>query len=222
MSIHGRAAWDYIPNPPRRSPFFGGAEGGGGGGAGGCRVHPPMRGGGGVAGGSFVRLGRKTPVASPRLVGPFEEEPRIRRGGLRSMVWYGMVWYGMVWYGMVWYGMVWYGMVWYGMVWYGMVWYGTLHYTTRTHTGSWCSVEPWWNLGDFPAKWSRFASKYAADTSVQLTPDVLCNTEPQTVAEHALTQFLQMLITFFTDLKSGEEFCVAWCDEVCKALRGIE
>ena len=22
MSIHGRAAWDYIPNPPRRSPFF--------------------------------------------------------------------------------------------------------------------------------------------------------------------------------------------------------
>ena len=31
MSIHGRAAWDYIPNPPRRSPFFGGAEGGGGG-----------------------------------------------------------------------------------------------------------------------------------------------------------------------------------------------
>ena len=24
MSIHGRAAWDYIPNPPRRSPFFGG------------------------------------------------------------------------------------------------------------------------------------------------------------------------------------------------------
>ena len=92
MSIHGRAAWDYIPNPPRRSPFFGGAEGGGG--------------------------------ASPGLVGPFEEEPRIRRGGLRYMVWYGMVWYGMVWYGMVWYGMVWYGMVWYGMVWYGMVWYG--------------------------------------------------------------------------------------------------
>ena len=31
MSIHGRAAWDYIPNPLRRSPFFGGAEGGGGG-----------------------------------------------------------------------------------------------------------------------------------------------------------------------------------------------
>ena len=22
MSIHGRAAWEYIPNPPRRSPFF--------------------------------------------------------------------------------------------------------------------------------------------------------------------------------------------------------
>ena len=117
MSIHGRAAWDYIPNPPRRSPFLGGLRGGGG--AGGRCVHPPMR--GGVAGGSSVRLGRKYPVASPGPVGPFEEEPRIRRGGLRYMVWYGMVWYGMVWYGMVWYGMVWYGMVWYGMVWYGMV-----------------------------------------------------------------------------------------------------
>ena len=102
MSIHGRAAWDYIPNPPRRSPFFGGAEGGGG--AGGCCVHPPMR--GGVAGGSSVWHGRKNPVASPGLVGPFEEEPRICRGGLRYMVWYGMVWYGMVWYGMVWYGML--------------------------------------------------------------------------------------------------------------------
>ena len=44
MSIHGRAAWDYIPNPPRRSPFFGGAEGGGG--AGGCGVLPPSWGGG--------------------------------------------------------------------------------------------------------------------------------------------------------------------------------
>ena len=37
---------------------------------------------GGVAGGSSVRLGRVNPVASPGLVGPFEEEPRIRRGGL--------------------------------------------------------------------------------------------------------------------------------------------
>ena len=40
---------------------------------------------GGVAGGSSVRLGRKYPVASPGPVGPFEEEPRIRRGGLRYM-----------------------------------------------------------------------------------------------------------------------------------------
>ena len=114
------------PQPSAPESLFGGAEGGGGGGAGGCCVHPPMR--GGVAGGSSVRLGRKYPVASPGLVGPFEEEPRIRRGGLRDMVWYGMVWYGMVWYGRVWYGMVWYGMVWYGMVWYGMVWYGMVWY----------------------------------------------------------------------------------------------
>ena len=106
----------YIPNPPRRSPFLGGLRGGGGGLAVVVCTHPC--GGGGVAGGSSVRLGRKYPVASPGLVGPFEEEPRIRRGGLRYMVGYGMVWYGMVWYGMVWYGMVWYGM---GMVWYGMV-----------------------------------------------------------------------------------------------------
>ena len=48
MSIHGRAAWDYIPNPPCRSPFLGGLRGGGG--AGGCRVHPPMRGGGSPVG----------------------------------------------------------------------------------------------------------------------------------------------------------------------------
>ena len=47
MSIHGRAAWDYIPNPPRRSPIFGGAEGGAGG-AGGYGVHRPMQGGGGL------------------------------------------------------------------------------------------------------------------------------------------------------------------------------
>ena len=54
MSIHGRAAWDYIPNPPRRSPFFGGAEGGGG-----WRLLcAPTHAGGGVAGGSSVRLGR--------------------------------------------------------------------------------------------------------------------------------------------------------------------
>ena len=55
MSIHGRAAWDYIPKPPRRSPFFSGGLRGEGG-AGGCCVHPPMR--GGVAVGSSVRLGR--------------------------------------------------------------------------------------------------------------------------------------------------------------------
>ena len=56
MLTHGRAACDYIPNPPRQSPFCGGGWGGGGGG--GCRVHSPMR--GGVAGGSSVRLGRET------------------------------------------------------------------------------------------------------------------------------------------------------------------
>ena len=104
MSIHGRAAWDYIPNPPRRSPFLGGLRGGGGLAVVVCTL--PCGGGGGIAGGSSVRLGRKNPVASPGLVGPFEEEPRIRRGGLRYMVWYGMVWYGMVWYGMVWYVVV--------------------------------------------------------------------------------------------------------------------
>ena len=48
MSIHGHAAWDYIPNPPRRSPFLGGAEGGGG--AGGCCVLPPSWGGGSPVG----------------------------------------------------------------------------------------------------------------------------------------------------------------------------
>ena len=80
------------PSAPE-SLVFGGAEGGGGG-AGGCRVHPPMRGESPV--GAPSGLAEKNPVASPGLVGPFEEEPRIRRGGLRFMVWYGMVWYGMV------------------------------------------------------------------------------------------------------------------------------
>ena len=104
-------------------PFFGGAKGGRGGLA---VMECTLPCGGGVAGGSSVRLGRVNPVASPGLVGPFEEEPRIRRGGLRYMVWYGMVWYGMVWYGMVWYGMVWYGMVWCGVVWCGVVWCGVV------------------------------------------------------------------------------------------------
>ena len=77
---------------------------------------PTLVGGGGLPVGASPGLAEKNPAASPGLVGPFEEEPRIRRGGLRYMVWYGMVWYGMVWYGMVWYGMVWYGMVWYVVV----------------------------------------------------------------------------------------------------------
>ena len=98
MSIHGRAAWDYIPNPPRRSPFLGGLRGGGLA----VIVCTLPCGGGGFAGGSSVRRGRKNPAASLGPLGPFEDEPRIRRGGLRYMVGYGMVWYGMVWYGMVW------------------------------------------------------------------------------------------------------------------------
>ena len=82
MSIHGRAAWDYIPNPPRRSPFFGGAEGG----PGGLPVLVcTLPCAGGFAGGSSVRHGPENPVASRGLVGPFEEEPRIRRGGLRYL-----------------------------------------------------------------------------------------------------------------------------------------
>ena len=67
------------PSAPE-SLFFGGAEGGRGGLA---VMECTLPCGGGVAGGSSVRLGRVNPVASPGLVGPFEEEPRIRRGGLR-------------------------------------------------------------------------------------------------------------------------------------------
>ena len=59
-------------------PFLGGLRGGGG-----WRLLCAPTHAGGVAGGSSVRHGRKNPVASPGLVGPFEEEPRIRRGGLR-------------------------------------------------------------------------------------------------------------------------------------------
>ena len=89
MSIHGRAAWDYIPNPPRRSPFLGGLRGGGGG----WRLsRAPTHAGGGVAGGSSVRLGRKYPVASPGPVGPFEEEPRIAGGDSAKFRERGAVW----------------------------------------------------------------------------------------------------------------------------------
>ena len=63
-------------------PFLGGLRGGGGLAVVVCSL--PR--GGGVAGGSSIRLGRENPVASPGLVGPFEEEPRIRRGGLRYIV----------------------------------------------------------------------------------------------------------------------------------------
>ena len=124
MSIHGRAAWDYIPNPPRRSPFCGGAEGGGGVAVVVC-THPCE---GGVAGGSSVRLGRETRWRPLGSWAPSRKNLGFAGGD--SAIWYGMVWYGMVWYGMVWYGMVWYGMVWYGMVWYGMVWYGMVWYGT--------------------------------------------------------------------------------------------
>ena len=97
MSIHGRAAWDYIPNPPRRSPFFGGAEGGGGG-AGGCCVHPPMRGGSPV--GAPSGLAEKTRWRPLGSWAPSRKNLGFAGGD--SAIWYGMVWYGMVWYGMVW------------------------------------------------------------------------------------------------------------------------
>ena len=79
MSIHRRAAWDYIPNPPCRSPFVGGSWGGGG-----WRLLcAPTLVGGGLPVGASPGLAEKNPVESPGLVGPFEKEPRIRRGGLR-------------------------------------------------------------------------------------------------------------------------------------------
>ena len=104
-----RAAWDYIPNPPRWSPFFGGAEGGGGGLAVVACTHPCGGGGGGVAGGelrpAWPKKTRWRPLGS---WAPSRKNLGFAGGGTPL---YGMVWYGMVWYGMVWYGMVWYGML---------------------------------------------------------------------------------------------------------------
>ena len=122
MSIHGRAAWDYIPNPPRRSPFLGGLRGGGGGWR--LLCAPSHARGGGSPVGAPSGLADKTRWRPLGSWAPSRKNLRFAGGD--SALWYGMVWYGMVWYGMVWYGMVWYGMVWYGMVWYGMVWYGTV------------------------------------------------------------------------------------------------
>ena len=119
MSFHGCAAWDYIPNPPRWSPFWGGG--------GGWRLLcAPSHVGGGSPVGAPSGVAEKTRW---RPLGPWAPSRKnLGFAGGDSAVWYGMVWYGMVWYGMVWYGMVWYGMVWYGMVWYGMVWYGMVWY----------------------------------------------------------------------------------------------
>ena len=64
-----------------------GVEGGGGLAVVVC-THPRW---GGLPVGAPSGLAEKNPAASPGLVGPFEEEPRIRQGGLRYMVWYGMV-----------------------------------------------------------------------------------------------------------------------------------
>ena len=94
MSIHGRAAWDYIPNPPRRSPFLGGLRGGGG--AGGCCVHPPMRGGGGSPVGAPSGLADKTRWRPLGSWAPSRKNLGFAGGD--SALWYGMVWYGMVWY----------------------------------------------------------------------------------------------------------------------------
>ena len=117
MSIHGRAAWDYIPNPPRWSPFLWGGWGGGGGGLAVVLCSLPR--GGGSPAGAPSGLAEKTRWRPLGSWAPSRKNLGFAGGD--SAIWYGMVWYGMVWYGMVWYGMVWYGMVWYGMVWYGML-----------------------------------------------------------------------------------------------------
>ena len=120
MSIHGRAAWDYIPNPPRRSPFLGGLRGGGGLAVVACTL--PC--GGGGRRWELRPAWPKKPGGVPWARGPLRGRTSDSPGGTPLiMVWYGMVWYGMVWFGMVRYGMVWYGMVWFGLVWYGMVYH---------------------------------------------------------------------------------------------------
>ena len=108
MSIHGRAAWDYIPNPPRRSPFFGGAEGGGGGWR---LLCAPSLVGGGSPVGAPSGLADKTRWRPLGTWAPSRKNLGFAGGDSASMVWYGMVWYGMVWYGVVWCGMVWWGLV---------------------------------------------------------------------------------------------------------------
>ena len=136
MSIHCCAAWDYIPNPPRRSPFVsGGLRGGGGGWR--LLCAPSLVGGGspvGAPSGLAVKT-RWRPLGSWA-----PSRKNLGFAGGDSATWYGMVWYGIVWYGMVWYGMVWYGMVWYGMVWYGMVWYGMVWYGMIWYGMIWCGM----------------------------------------------------------------------------------
>ena len=80
------------------------------------------------------------------------------------------------------------------------------------HLGSWHTVGPWWALDHFLPRRAR----HAPGPGAAFTPEGLCGTEPQTVAEHALAQFLQMLVTFFSDLISGEGLCVAWRAEALR------
>ena len=122
MSIHGRAAWDYIPNPPRRSPFFGGAGGGGGGWR--LLCAPTHAGGGGSLVGAPSGMAENTRWRPQGSWAPSRKNLGFAGGD--SAIWYGMVRYSMVWNGMVWHGMVWHGMVWY--VWHGTVRYGTVRY----------------------------------------------------------------------------------------------
>ena len=129
LSIHGCTAWDYIPNPPRRSLLFGGGLRGKG--EGWRLLCAPTHARGGSPVGAPSGLADKTWWRPLGSWAPARKNLGFAGGDSTiwfGMVWYGMVWYGMVWYGMVWYGMVWYGMVWYGMVWYGMVWYGMVWY----------------------------------------------------------------------------------------------
>ena len=151
MSIHGRAAWDYIPSPPRRSPFFGGAEGGGGGGW--RLLCAPSHAGGGLPAGAPSGVAVK-PGGVPWARGPLRGRTSDSPGGTPL---YGMVWYGMVWYGMVWYGVVWYGMVWCD----GMLWLLLLGHPARAGGRNCQTRSPW--AGRKGAVGRRHAGRACAD-----------------------------------------------------------
>ena len=84
FKLRGMGLYPQPSAPESTLQEQGGLRGGGGGGGGWRLLCAPSHvGGGGFAGGSSARRGPTNTSLIPGPLGPFEDEPRIGRGGLR-------------------------------------------------------------------------------------------------------------------------------------------